>query len=439
MLLDRVLPAPLALAALAAAAITAPAEAQPHPLPQVSALGSPARLLVIDLDDVGYDLLRETPTPTLDALERNGRFFTAFTTAPICSPTRAMFNTGAYPSHPDLLTGEVVFTSSPFSMPTAPLEPLATLITAAGYSTAKIGKWHLAGIADTDHPRRCGWGLYAGVLSNLIEPNQSFAAYPKIINGQHALGSDDYLTTDETNDAIRCVEAEIDLISVSYHAPHRPWHTPPAHLHSIDPINTDRDRARAMLQACDTELRRLLAAALPRGYTVVVFADNGTARPIGGQKGWLLDGGVINPMWAFGPGVVPGVDDSRVGVVDLYATIAEFFGVPAGAGSGFEMRGPQSSSFLRALGGVPIERRWSYSERFPQPGTDPRVSGVHWRRMVRGERFKLTLAGANAAEMKFVDLLNDPYEQTNLLDPPVSLSPMGRTAYTWFSYVLTRL
>ena len=52
-----------------------------------SAFGTPARMLVVDIDDVGFDLLRETPTPTLDALERGGRLFTSFTTAPTCSPT----------------------------------------------------------------------------------------------------------------------------------------------------------------------------------------------------------------------------------------------------------------------------------------------------------------------------------------------------------------
>ena len=116
-------------------------------------------------------------------------------------------------------------------------------------------------------------------------------------------------------------------------------------------LGNDRERTRAMLEAVDTELRRLLAEALPLGYTVVVFADNGTASQVGGQKATMYDGGVICPLWVFGPGVSPGIDANPVGAVDLYATVALWFGVPAGFGSGDPTRGPDSRSFLPAWRG----------------------------------------------------------------------------------------
>lgn len=398
------------------------------------------KLLVIDLDDVGFDLLRDTPTPTLDALERDGRFFTNFTTASICTPTRAMLHTGAFPSHPDLLLGEIVPPGSPFAMPIAPLTTLGTLIQSGGYTTAKVGKWHLAGSAFPAHPQQAGWQGYAGSFSNVQQFGQGYTNYPKTVNGITAQVTGTYLTTDETDDAIRCVNADIDLVSVSYHAPHKPWHIPPADLFTVDPILNDRDRARAMLQACDSEMRRLLNAALPLGYTVIVFADNGTAQPIGGFKGTFKELGIVNPMWAFGPSITPGVDESRVGVVDLYATIANLFGMPAGQTSGFPDRGPNSRSFVHALHGFPVFRRFTYADRFRNLGDDPRLFPLtRWRRVLRGERYKLSIADADATEIKLVDYVNDPDESINLLDPPGGLSGEAGLFHRFARYVFTIL
>lgn len=398
------------------------------------------KLLVIDLDDVGFDLLRETPTPTLDALEREGRFFTNFTTASICTPTRAMFNTGAFPSHPDLLLGEIVPPASPFEMPIAPLMPLGTLIQSGGYTTAKVGKWHLAGSGFPDHPQRAGWQAFAGSFNNVQQVGLGFTNYPKTVNGVTTQVTGTYLTTDETDDAIRCVNANIDLVSVSYHAPHRPWHTPPAHLFTVDPLLDDRDRARAMLEACDTEMRRLLNVALPLGYTVIVFADNGTAQPIGGFKGTFKELGIVNPMWTFGPGITPGVDDSRVGVVDLYATIANLFGIPAGQTSGFSDRGPNSRSFVQALHGFPVYRRFTYADRFRNLGDDPRLFPLtRWRRVVRGARYKFSVGDALTNEIKLVDYINDPDELVNLLELPGSLSGEASLFHRFAQYVFTAL
>jgi len=193
-----------------------------------------------------------------------------------------------------------------------------------------------------------------------------------------------YVTTDTTEDALACVRGGVDLISVSYHAPHSPWHVPPAHLHSIAPILSDRDRARAMLQAADRELGRLLAEALPRGYTVFVFMDNGTAQALGGRKGTVFDGGVRVPCLAAGPLVAPGVEDTPCGVVDLYSTILAVFGIP---GDGGPHMGPHSRSLLPLLQGQPEPRRWCYAERWTPVGSDPRFGVTPWARAVRGTRY----------------------------------------------------
>lgn len=424
------------LAAAAALAAAAPAPAQTR-----SALGSPAKLLVVDLDDVGFDLLRESPTPTLDFLEQNGRFFDNFTTSPICSPTRAMFMAGAFSSHPDLLLGQVIHgpTVNAFTFPIAPLVPLPRLLSDAGLSTVKVGKWHLAPNIRPTHPLLVGFDAYAGVNANVQQAGEDFFNYPKNLNGTVTLVSGQYLTTDETDDAIRAVSAGTDFVSLSYHAAHAPWHEPPAHLHSVSPLLTDRDRARAMLQACDTELGRLLNVALPLGYTVLVFSDNGTPQPIGGLKGTMREGGVINPLWAYGPGIVPGLDHSLVSVTDLYATIANFFGIAAGVGSNQPLRGPNSRSFIVALRGGAVDYRWTWTERFRQLGVNPRGNpNTRWRRMIRGRRYKLVWDDEVAGERRLVDLELDPLETTNLLQDPAGLTPAADFAHRVFRYVMDR-
>lgn len=398
-----------------------------------AAAQEPTRVLLVDFDDVGFDLLRITPTPTLDWIEANGRAFTSFTVAPVCSPTRAMVMTGAYPSHPDLLVGSVIRPGATWSMPLQPLEPLPRIVVDAGYTTAKVGKWHLSLLSDETHPNEAGWQHYAGVLAGILTPAWSYRRYQKTIDGVTSVVDDVYLTTDETNDGIACVRALVDLVSVSYHAPHSPWHRPPNSLHTIAPITNDLDRARAMLEAADTELARLVREALARDYVVLVFADNGTAQPVGGDKGTVRDQGVIVPFFAIGPGVVPGVDDTPIGAQDLYATVAELLGVTTGG----PHRGPHSRSFVDALHGASAGRRWSYSERFRENGSDPRVAPVDWLRMIRGERYKFVRQEETGREA-FFDLAVDPRESVDLLQLG-GLTPEADAALSLFRLALDRL
>ncbi|MDA8959734.1 sulfatase-like hydrolase/transferase [bacterium] len=395
----------------------------------VASAGSPfagsRRVLLVDIDDVGYDLLRATPTPTLDWLETNGRFFTSFTTAAVCSPTRAMVNAGAYPSHPDVLVGRNVRYDDSFALPLAPLELLATVVSSAGFSTAKVGKWHLAPLTDPAHVLNAGWQQYRGSLSNIRTDNFSgtYLSFRKWTNTTEADVVGTYATTDESDDAIEFLEGNVNFVSLSYHAPHIPVHLPPAHLHSVSPTVTDFDRTRAMLAACDTEFGRVLRVAIAHGYQVIVFSDNGTSQAIGGQKKTLFEGGIVTPFWAYGPGIVPGRDNTRIGALDLYDTILDLFGID----SSLPNRGPQSRSFIRPLRGRPQFRRWAYSDLYGTNGVDPHLSAPPWPRTLRSPRFKLMRDQTNVGD-RLYDLLADPGETINLLDVG-PLDPVAQTAY----------
>ncbi|WP_419191358.1 sulfatase [Saltatorellus ferox] len=391
----------------------------------------PTKVLLIDLDDVGHGMIAEARTPTLDGLAARGRFYTTLVTAPTCSPSRAMLQTGAWCSDPNVLLGRVLRNkykgSQAYELPTKPLQTLASFVAASGRSTAKVGKWHLSQASATAHPNECGWQSYRGVISNLIVASDTYESYPKVVDGKEQRLEGRYITSDETDDAIAAVEQGVDLVSVSYHAPHKPWHVPPAELLAPrfdgegKPLEisaeglSNEEMTLLMLEACDHELGRLLEAAEARGYTVFVFGDNGgqNSREEEGGKGTFLESGIVVPMWAVGPGIEPGVDRSLLSMVDFYATIAELFGLERDP----KTQGPDSFSFARTFGGEMIgPRYWAYSETFDVLGEDPRKRiSIQWQRAVRGRRYKL-FQNRGAGFFTLVDLEEDPEEKVNLLD-----------------------
>ncbi|MEX0775730.1 MAG: sulfatase-like hydrolase/transferase [Phycisphaeraceae bacterium] len=84
-------------------------------------------------------------SPNLDRLASEGVLFEhAFTCQPVCGPCRSSLQSGLYPT----ATGCYINNRAlPVDQPT-----VAKQMRAAGYTTAYIGKWHLA--ADEEHPYR---------------------------------------------------------------------------------------------------------------------------------------------------------------------------------------------------------------------------------------------------------------------------------------------
>ncbi|WP_157551331.1 arylsulfatase [Nocardioides jensenii] len=107
-------------------------------------------IVVVLLDDVGFGAAGTfggpVATPTLDALSDQGLRYNRFHTTAICSPTRASLLTGR-DAH---ATGVGTVLNSAFDHPAycgvlkPETAPVAGMLREAGYSTACIGKWHLA-------------------------------------------------------------------------------------------------------------------------------------------------------------------------------------------------------------------------------------------------------------------------------------------------------
>lgn len=140
---------PPGVAAQAAAPGIPPAETPPQwPQPVRAPAGAPNILLILT-DDVGFGspslLGGPVPTPTFDALGREGAIYNRFNTTAICSPTRASLLTGRNPQAVGM--GYVANWATPYEGYTSVIPKsagtVARHLTDNGYSTAMFGKAHV--------------------------------------------------------------------------------------------------------------------------------------------------------------------------------------------------------------------------------------------------------------------------------------------------------
>ena len=433
-----------------------------------TAHSAPNILLIIG-DDMGVETLAsyglgENPpmTANLDDLARNGVRFTNFWSQPVCSPTRATVITGRYgfrtgvgrpvtnrgqlPEPPPIPEWALPNTNSGMGgggMGTGELQSLPrpglgvdeyTLPQAfdanghLGYSTAAIGKWHLAD-ADNgwlEHPNRIGFDHYSGGATGGVA---SYFAWNKVVDGE-VTGAVGYAPTDKVDDAIDWIEARGDspwFMWLGFNLPHTPLHTPPDDTRA----GTSDGEYAAMIETMDTQVGRLLASIEPdvlENTFVIFMGDNGTpsgsvTAPFqpGRAKGAVYQGGVNVPFIVTGPGVQRGtVSDALVNSTDLFVTIMEMAGIDP-AETVPESVTHDSVSFLATLSDPAMSpREWVYADEFY--GGFEGVETADYA--MRDKRYKL-LRFDGVEEL--YDLQADPYEHNNLLAG--ELSAEERTAY----------
>lgn len=111
-------------------------------------------IIVVVCDDMGFSDLGcyggEIATPNLDKLAANGLRFNDFHNNSKCTETRATLLTGLWHQQTKRLKTKNHVT-------------VAEVLKSAGYSTAMVGKWHVAG-----HPIDRGFDRYFGFLSGCI-------------------------------------------------------------------------------------------------------------------------------------------------------------------------------------------------------------------------------------------------------------------------------
>ena len=355
--------------------------------------GTPPNILLLIADDLGVDGLESygegsgTPTtPNIDSLAQGGLLFRNVWSNPVCSTTRATILTGNYAFRNGI--GWLVYESSagpPLQLSELTLPEALDWTTGGLYAHAAFGKWHLGDstVGGESAPNQAGFSHYSGALANLLPPNDYFN-WPKTVDGTTTT-STNYATTETVDDVLAWVgqTPEPWFAHVAFHAPHTPFHSPPANLHTVDLTQpTKRLQFEAMVEALDTEIGRLLASLPPAvsANTMVIFVgDNGshssiTLSPFDTEhaKSTLYEGGVNVPLIISGPllsdtGEVRGL----VTTTDLYRTVLEMAGgtipLPAKAGQDSVSLVPYfADASLQTL------REYAYAEEFLPNGVKQR-------------------------------------------------------------------
>lgn len=403
--------------------------------------GKPNVLLVI-ADDFGVDTLAaygegtDPPlTPRLDALAAGGLLFRNATANPNCSPTRATILTGRYGFRTGI--GDVITSKTAALSPAEVTLPELLELAGAGYEKAAFGKWHLGNETNGAAlaPNVAGFDHYDGnLLGDLAPPPpaSSYFMWQRTVDGTKSV-STTYATTAAVDSALAWIQSRTQpwFCYLAFNAPHFPYHAPPAGLYYEDLSGAvlgmgNRPFYKAMVEALDTELGRLLDGLDDPENTMVIFlGDNGTPPSVTiapflppHAKPSVYEGGVNVPLLISGPLVtLPGTEcQALVNTTDLFATVAELAGVdPAAWLPGTKL---DSISLVPYLLNPfqPSQRIFSYAERFRPVGATGAVPLAH--RSIRDERYKVV---SRIEGYEFYDLQADPFEQVNLVQ--IGLTP----------------
>jgi arylsulfatase len=207
--------------------------------------GAPNIILIV-LDDVGFSDLGcyggEIETPAIDALAAGGLRYTNFRTTGVCSSTRASLLTGLNPHSAGM--GWLTFADEGFPGYRGDLAAdavtLAETLSASGYLSYHVGKWHVnADASATAVGPFDNWPLQRGYHRAYWFQGHSLDYYrpANVFDGNQRLEIEDehYFATDAFTDAairyIREHAAQASdrpfLLTLAHAAAHSPLHAPP--------------------------------------------------------------------------------------------------------------------------------------------------------------------------------------------------------------------
>jgi arylsulfatase A-like enzyme len=319
-----------------------------------AAAGRPPNVVVILSDDQGYADLsfnphhpKEVSTPRLDALAREGVFFSqGYITGNVCSPTRAGLMTGRYQQRAGVYTAGEGGSGMALSEKLFPrfLQP-------AGYVSAAFGKWHI-GLTLEQSPVGRGFDEWYGFLGRGGHDYFDLAGkdpenLPMYRNGAE-IKDEGYMTTRLTDEAvafIRRQQARPFYVHLAYNAVHAPAQAPADDIARIRRQFPDLAESRvvlmAMLHHLDLGVGRVVDTLKETGTwenTLLFFlTDNGGSRamnaintPLRGFKAQNYEGGIRTPFIVSWPARFKGgrTIATPVTSLDILPTALAAAGVP---------------------------------------------------------------------------------------------------------------
>jgi len=198
---------------------------------------SKPNVLLILADDMGFSDIgcygSEIETPHIDRLAASGVRFSQFYNTARCSPSRASLLTGLHPHQ----TGIGILTKDdrPHGYPGSLNDrcvTVAEILSAAGYATSLVGKWHLASNirqANDAWPTRRGFDHFYGTLAGSCSYFQPASLTRGELNVEaEATAQPDYYYTDAITQEACAFVREQSLVNkpffmyAAYTAPHWP-------------------------------------------------------------------------------------------------------------------------------------------------------------------------------------------------------------------------
>ena len=322
-----------------------------------SALGrlnaaEPPNIVLIFVDDMGYGDLgcygnTKIKTPHIDRLAAEGQRWTSFySSGSTCVPSRTGLMSGR---HPSKVRRGTLAKARDALMP--------AMLHKCGYTTAILGKWHLAGYPkdftkSPMHPLECGFDSHFGTPGSndvpappgkvqnrkLFDECHKTTFQVPLIRGREVVefpANQELFTSRYTAEAVKWIEQKRDqrfFLYLAHNMPHAPVFASPEFQGK-----SAGDRYGDVIEEVDWSVGQVIAALKKAGIdkkTLVVFtSDNGpwtmfgphggTAAPLRGEKGTSWEGGYRVPGIFRWPGTIaPGVIDGLAANLDLFATFA---------------------------------------------------------------------------------------------------------------------
>ncbi len=342
------------------------------------------------VDDLGWaDVQCNNPesfyeTPNINSLAESGiRFTNAYSSNPVCSPTRASIMTGKHPNKvniTDWIPG-LDPKNKPLLGPQDGEELALEEITIAealkgkGYKTCFIGKWHLG---DTGFfPEDQGFDINIGGHHKGNPPGGYYSPYknPKLKDGPEG----EYLTNRLTTESLQFIKENKNnpfLLYLSFYTVHTPIQASKKHIEKYEAklaelgskyprfkkegdgmtrLAQDSAPFASMVAAMDENVGRVISMLKEEGLdenTWIIFtSDNGGLStkfrknsptcnlPLRAGKGWCYEGGIRVPLIVSGPGIKTQGQVSDVPSIsmDHFATIMDIAGIGHKAEDGISL------------------------------------------------------------------------------------------------------
>ena len=278
-------------------------------------------------------------TPNLELLARRGmRFSQAYAPGPMCSPSRASFQTGKSPaqlhitnvgrSRPARHSQRLLLPKHSINLPTDEVT-IGEVLRDTGYATAWFGKWHLGG---NQGPGAHGYDTHDGATENSDGVTQD-PDNPKDIFGITERGM---AFMEESKQA-----GKPFYLQLWHYAVHGPFQSSSAtevayRGRTAGEVHRSPIFA-AMTEDLDTSVGMILDKLEDLGIAdntyVVYMSDHGSGgrssnAPLRQGKGTLWEGGLRVPLIISGPGVKEG-EFCQVPIVgwDMFPTFCDWAGV----------------------------------------------------------------------------------------------------------------